>query len=69
MASGERAEGDYLLVKELRDTRPKWVRYPVPNSLDVVACFRSGWGDGIYPVVKLLDDRGEMLAVAIDFQV
>lgn len=68
-ANGGSAEGDYLLVKALRDTRPKWIRFTVPDSNDVVAAFRSGYGDGIYPVVKLLDDHGKMLAVAIDFHV
>ena len=69
MASGGRAEGDYLLVKALQDTRPKWIRFAVPDSPDIVIAFRSGYGDGIYPLVKLLDGQGKMLAVAIDFHV
>ena len=68
-ASGGSAAGDYLLVKVLRDTRAQSIRFAVPDSNDVVAAFRSGYGDGIYPVVKLLDDQGKMLAVAIDFHV
>jgi hypothetical protein len=68
-ASGGRVQGDHLLVEAMRKARPKWLRFPVPDSDDAVFAFSSGYGDGIYPLVTLHDDRGDLLAVAVDFRV
>jgi hypothetical protein len=66
-ANGGDIEQDYLIVKAMMEDRRDWIRFAVPGSADVVTAFDSGYGDGIYPLVTLLNDRDEVLAVAIDF--
>ncbi len=45
------------------------VAYPELGSSSVIAISHSGWGDGYYPVVKTVDENGDLLGLHIDLQV
>ncbi len=41
----------------------------LPNSKhgNNLVLFHSGWGDGFYPVIGGYDDKGNLVAIHIDF--